>query len=187
MARQTYALVTLFRRLMNVANDALDNFPTADDEREPGQQSGIGNVSLTHMSLDDPRKRSRTDLCIIDGEYFQENLSDMNVVLLDIYNSNGLYLCELHEMEAKILGHMTRTGAYSFIGELSDDNPTCVRKQLDSIVRHVTTSLNDLLARQCITESQFYQMTVDRSMVRMDYGYFLPDTSKVSDSSFCCD
>ena len=89
-------------------------------------------------------------------------------------------------MEAKILGHMTRTGAYSFIEELSDDNPTCVRKQLDSIVEHVTTSLNDLLARQCITESQFYQMTIERSMVRMDYGYFLPDTSKVSDSSLCC-
>ena len=183
MAHPTYSLVTLFRRLMNVANDALDNFPTADDERESGQQSGVGDISLTHLSLDDPRKRSRTDLCIIDSEYFQENLNDMNVALLDICNSNGLYLCEIQEMEAKILAHMTRTGAYAFVEELSDDNPMCVRKQLDNVVDHVTTSLNDLLARQCITESQFYQMIADRSMVRMDYGCFLPDTSKVSGAS----
>ena len=100
MTQQTYSLVNLFRRLMNVVNDALDNFPTAEDEREPGQQSEIGDVALSHMSLDDPRERARTDLCIIDGDYFQENLNDMNVVLLDIYNSNGLFMCERQEMEA---------------------------------------------------------------------------------------
>ena len=183
MANQTYALVHLFRRLMDVANAALDNFPTADDEREPGQQSGAGNVSLTHVSLDDPQKRSRTDLCSIDSEYFQENLNEMNAVLLDIYNSNGLYLCELPEMEDKIRRHMKQTGAYAFVEELDDENPMCVRQQLDSVFEHVTTLLNDLFTRQCITESQFYQMTVDRSMVRMDYGYFLPDPSKVSAAS----
>ena len=178
MAQQTYSVVTLFRRLMNVANDALDNFPTAEDEREPGQQSGIGNVALSYMSLDDPRERSRIDLCTIDGEYFQENLNDMNVVLLDIYNSNGLLMCERHDMEAKIRTHMAGTGAYAFVEELNDNNPMCVRQQLDSVVERMMALLNGLLLRQCITESHFYQMMVDRSMVRMDYGCFLPDPSQ---------
>ena len=178
MANQTYALVNLFRRLISTANDALDNFPTAEDEHEPGQQSGIGNVALRRMSLDDPQERSRTDLCVIKGECFRENVKEMDAVLLDIYSSNGLYLCERQEMEAKIRRHMRRTGAYAFIEELNKDNPTCIRQQLDSLVECVTILLNDLLARQCITESHFYQMTVDRSMVRMDYGCFLPHPSQ---------
>jgi hypothetical protein len=190
MANQTYALVNLFRRLTTVANDALDNFPTADDEHEPGQQSGTGNVTLSRMSLDNPRERARIDLCSLDSDYFRENLNDMNAVLMDIYNSNGLYMCERNEMEAKIRAHVRRTGAYAFIEELDSDNPTCVRQQLDGVVEHLTTLLNDLLARQCITESQCYQMMVERSMVRMDYGYFLPDPSRVSYDSFsshvCC-
>ena len=183
MANQTYSLVNLFRRLTSVANDALDNFPTADDEREPGQQSGVGNVALSRMLLDDPQERARIDLCVVDGEYFRENLNDMNAVLMDIYNSNGIYMCERNEMETKIRRHVKRTGAYSFIEELDDDNPTCVQQQLDTVVEHVTTLLNDLLARQCITESQFYQMMVERSMIRMDYGCFLPDPSRVSYTS----
>ena len=178
MADQTYSLVNLFRRLVSAANDALDNFPTAEDEHEPGQQSGIGNVALRRMSLDDPQERSRTDLCIIKGDCFRENIKEMDAVLLDIYNSNGLYLCERQEMEAKIRRHMRQTGAYAFIEELNNDNPTCIRQQLDSLVERVTTLLDDLLARQCISESHFYQMTVDRSMVRMDYGCFLPDPSQ---------
>ena len=178
MAYQTYSLVNLLRRLVSAANDALDNFPTAEDEHEPGQQSGIGNVALRRMSLDDPQERSRTDLCIVKGDCFRENMKEMDAVLLDIYNSNGLYLCERQEMEAKIRRHMRRTGAYAFIEELNKDNPTCIRQQLDSLVERVTTLLDDLLARQWITESHFYQMTVDRSMVRMDYGCFLPDPSQ---------
>jgi hypothetical protein len=153
-------------------------FPTAEDEHELGQQSGIGNVALRRMSLDDPQERSQTDLCIIKGDCFRENIREMDAVLLDIYKSNGLYLCERQEMEAKIRRHMRRTGAYAFIEELNKDNPTCIRQQLDNLVERVTTLLDDLLARQCITESHFYQMTVDRSMVRMDYGCFLPDPSQ---------
>ena len=106
MAHQTYSLVILSRRLISAANDASDNFPSAEDEHEPGQQSGIGNVALRRVSLDDPQDRSRTDLCIIKGEYFRENLKKMDAVLLDIHNSNGLYLCERQEMEAKIHRHM---------------------------------------------------------------------------------
>lgn len=177
MASQTYALVNLFRRLTNVANDALDNVSIEDDEKEPGQQSGTGNVALSQMTLNDARERSQTNLCIIDGAYFQQNLNDINAVLLDIYRSNGLYMCDRSEMEANIRTHMAHTGAYAFIGEVNDGNPKCVRQQLDSIVEHVNTLLNDLLGRQCITESHFYQMTVERSMVRMDYGCFLPDPS----------
>ena len=127
------------------------------------------------MSLDDPQERSRTDLYIIKCECFRETLNDMDAVLLDIYNSNGLYLCEHQEMEAKIRPHMRQTGAYAFIEELNKDNPTCIQQQLDNLVERVTTLLDDLLARQCITKSHFYQKMVDRSMVRMSYGCFLPD------------
>ena len=159
MANQIYSLIRIFRRLMSAANDALDGVASPDDDQEPGQNIGDGDISLSYTSLDNPRQRSRTNLWVMDSEFFQQHLHDTGTVLLDIYNSNGLLMCELRVMEAKILGHMTRTGAYSFIEELNDDNPMCVLKQLDSIVEHVTTLLNDLLTRQCITASQFYQMT----------------------------
>jgi hypothetical protein len=188
MANQTYALVNLFRRLTYTANDALDTFPTTNDQYEPGQQNGIGNVALGRISFNNTRERARIDLCHIEGERFRQNLNDMNAVVLDIYDSNGFYMCDRIEMETGIRAHINQTDAYAFIAELNHGHPMCVRQQLDNDVAHVTTLLNDLLARQCITESQFYQMTVDRSMVRMDYGYFLPDLRRVrsisSSSSF---
>ena len=89
-------------------------------------------------------------------------------------------MCQQSDLDAKVRAHVTRTGAYTFIEELSDANPTCVQQHLDGVVKKVTTLLKDLLGRQCITESQVYQMTIERSLVRMDYGCFLPDPSKVS-------
>ena len=165
---------------MSVANDALDGVASVDDDNEPRQQIGDGNVALSYFSVDNFQQRSRTNLCVMDGEFFRQYLHETDTVLLDIYNSNGLYMCQRSDLEAKIRAHVTRTGAYTFIEELSDTNPTCVHQHLDGVVKKVTTLLKDLLDRQCITESQFYQMAIERSLVRMDYGCFLPDPSKVS-------
>lgn len=86
-------------------------------------------------------------------------------------------MCQRSDLEAKIPTHVTQTGAYRFIEELNDTNSTCIRQQLDGVVEKVTALLQDLLARPCITDSQFYQMAVECSMARMDYACFLPDTS----------
>ena len=180
MASQIYSLIHLFRRLMSAANDALDGVASVDDDNEPGQQIGDGDVALSYVSLDNSQQRSRTNLGIIDGGFFRQHLHDTETVLLDIYNSNGLYMCQQSDLEEKIRAHVTRTGTYTFIEELNDANPSCIRRQLDNVVEKVTTLLKDLLARQCMTDSQFYQMSIERAMVRMDYGCFLPDPSKVS-------
>jgi len=75
--------------------------------------------------------------------------------------------------------HITQTGAYSLVEELNDTNPNCVQQNLDNIVKQVTSLLNDLLERQCLTDIQVQQMKIERSMVQMDYLYFLPDARQV--------
>ena len=116
-----------------------------------------------------------------DQSTLLQRIHDLDIVSLNIYNSDGLYFCIRSDMEEKIHKHITQTDVYVLLKELNDDtNSTYIRQHLDNIVEHITLLLNDLLTRQCITHSQFYQMLVERSMVRMDYLYFLPDTSKVS-------
>ena len=75
---------------MSVANDALDGVASVDDDSEPGQQIGDGDVALSYLSLDSSQQRSRTNLCVMDGEFFRQHLHDTDTVLLDMYNSNGL-------------------------------------------------------------------------------------------------
>jgi hypothetical protein len=75
---------------------------------------------------------------------------------------------------------MKRTNAYSFIAKLNETYPTYVQQHLNIIVDQVTTLLNDLVTSDCINDSQFRQMNIKQSKVRMDYLFYLPDLHQVS-------
>ncbi|CAF5029423.1 unnamed protein product, partial [Rotaria sp. Silwood1] len=70
---------------------------------------------------------------------------------------------------------MTRTGIYLLIQELNETDLNSVQRHVSKIVEELTLLLNDLRERQCLTDIQVQQMTVQRSMVQIDYLYFLPD------------
>ncbi|CAF1152109.1 unnamed protein product [Didymodactylos carnosus] len=57
-------------------------------------------------------------------------------MLLDIYNSNDIYLCKNNYMKTKIFAHMQRTNAFCLIEKVNEKNSTCVRQHLDHITKH---------------------------------------------------
>lgn len=120
----------------------------------------------------------------LTSQFYRQSLEAQNYCLLHVYNSNGIYICKREEMQSKTMAQMNRTHAYAFVEELNVTKPDCVRRHLDNIVKQISTSLNELLEFHCINDVQFRQMIVERSTVRMDYLFFLPDLRQVS--AFLC-
>ncbi|CAF1590017.1 unnamed protein product, partial [Adineta steineri] len=142
------------------------------DENEPGHCADVGDIVFTFKTKPGNQQSRHT----LDSRLYQQILKMQGCQLLDVYNSNALYMCKNKEMQRKIMEHVKGTNAYSFMEKLYETNPTCVQQRLDTIVEQVTTLLNDLITSHSINDSQFRQMNVDRSTVRMDYLFFLPDT-----------
>ena len=115
-----------------------------------------------------------------DVQIIRQLLKEQNRLLLKAYKSNAMYSCSSDEFEEKISTFMTQTNAYSLIEELNDSNPNCVKKMLDTIVKRVKTTLDDLLQHQSISAMQYEEMKISRDRVRLDYLFFLPDTRHVS-------
>jgi hypothetical protein len=179
-------LVEIFRLFIGTIqnnNDVEESY--IDHENEPGQQFGEGNVKLTTISTGHDRlSGTRISEKTIDARIFQREVKNDGHLLLDMFNSNAIYLCEQKEMDGKVMKHMIQTGAYSFVEELHNKNTNCVRHYLNKIVEQKTLLLNDLLDHQYLSDIQVQQMTVKRSMVQMDYLYFLPDARKVRQIEF---
>jgi hypothetical protein len=176
MADQTYEfidhLVQLFENMHHSDEDS-----ALEDENEPGQLTDEGDIIALSFRTTQDKQQSKTRF---DSRIYQQILKSEGYQLLDVYNSNAIYLCKHNEMKRKVTAHMKRTNAYSFIAKLNETYPTYVQQHLNIIVDQVTTLLNDLVTYDCINDSQFRQMNVKRSKVRMDYLFYLPDLHQVS-------
>ena len=86
-----------------------------------------------------------------DIRMIRQLLKEQNRLLLKAYKSNAMYSCSTNEFEEKISTFMTQTNAYSLIETLNESNPNCVKKMLDTIVKQVKTTLDDLLQHQSIS------------------------------------
>jgi hypothetical protein len=181
MANNIIDLIDKFRRLIDETHhDKGETGALNEDKNEPGQQTGEGDVNLIYISsYQGQPERTQAYIQTIDGQRFQREVKDNGSLLLGMFNSNAIYLCDKSEMDKKVSEHIIQTGAYSLVEELNDTNPNCVQQNLDNIVKQVTSLLNDLLERQCLTDIQVQQMKIERSMVQMDYLYFLPDARQV--------
>ncbi|CAF1265289.1 unnamed protein product [Adineta steineri] len=183
MVDQVHEFLNQVRQLLNTTEDIhAEDLSTEDeeeeeeeedddDENEPGHCTDIGDIVFNLKTTSGNQQSKHT----LDSRLYQQILKSQDCQLVDVYNSNALYICESKDMKTKIMAHMKRTNAYSFIEKLCQTNSTCVRQHLDTIVERVTTLLNDLVTSHSINDSQFRQMNVDRSTVRMDYLFFLPD------------
>jgi hypothetical protein len=175
MTNQTYEFIKEFRRLVERIHDSDEDSSTVD-ESKMGQLTDEGEIVFAFKNQDEQQHVKLS----LDSRVYQQVLESDGLLLLDVYNSNAIYLCEKDEMKTKVTAHMKRTNAYSLIEKLNETNPTCVREHLDIIVNQVTTILNALVKAHCINDSQFRQMCIPRSRVRMDYLFFLPDLRQVS-------
>ncbi|CAF1441177.1 unnamed protein product [Rotaria sordida] len=188
-------LIDKFRRLIQEKypdrNETYSFNQNVTEKEPPGQQIGEGDVYFRYQSLRrGQRNPVESDILISDIQCFQQEIKDNDGVLLDMINSNAIYSCKKYEMNDKISQHMNRTGAYSLIQEFNETISNYIEQHLNNSVEKVTLLLNDLFERQCLTSIQVQQMDVQRSMVQMDYLYFLPDAHQ-SDIPFepvmvCC-
>lgn len=178
MTDQTCEFVNQIRQFIEDIQDRYEDDLSTDDENEPGELTDDDDDDFVFVFKTlQGKQHSKHSL---DTQIYQQILKYEGYQFLDVYNSNALYLCKKNEIKTKVTAHMKQTNAYSLIDELSETNPTCVQQHLDMIVKQVTILLNDLVTSHCINDSQFRQMNVERSKVRMDYLFFLPDLHQVS-------
>lgn len=178
MVDQIHEFIDQVRQLIEDIQDKSEEDSSIEDETDQsGQLTDEGDIVFVFKTAQDDKQGSKHSL---DSRIYQQILKSQGHQLLDVYNSNALYICEKDDMKTKVTAHMKRTKAYSFIEELPQTNSTCVQQYLDMIVKEMTILLNDLLSSHSINDSQFRQMNVERSEVRMDYLFFLPDLRQVS-------
>ena len=177
MVAPIHELIDGVRQLLEgvaVHNDEGDS--SAEDENEPGQWTDDGDIVFVFKTPSGDQQSTHT----LDSQLYQQILKSQGCQLLEVYNSNALYLSNNKEMKRKVRVHMKRTNAYASIEKLRVEDPTCVRRHLDAIVHQVTTLLHDLRSSHCLNDAQFGQMTTVQPEVRMDYLFYAPDVHQVS-------
>ncbi|CAF3828787.1 unnamed protein product [Rotaria sp. Silwood1] len=136
---------------------------------------------LTH----DGRLQSMTRFERRQACYYQEKiqqirqqLKDEHLILRPIYKHIGYHAESIDTFYNKVNQFLNRTSSYSLVFKLSHSYPTASQNHLAKIVARVETTLNNLFESKSITEAQYMAMKINRSTVRMNYLYFVPDTHK---------
>ena len=75
-------------------------------------------------------------------------------------------------MKQKVFEHMASINTYTLLIDRKNINQYRIVKHMNSIVKRITRTLDNLLYDQLITYSQFQEMEVNRSKVQLDYLYF---------------
>ncbi|CAF3824497.1 unnamed protein product [Rotaria sp. Silwood1] len=136
---------------------------------------------LTHdVRLQSMTRFERRQACYYQEKLQQirQQLTDENLILRPIYKDIGYHEESVDIFYKKVNQFMNQTSSYSFVFKLSRSYPTASQKRLANIVERVETTLNNLFESKSITEAQYMAMKINRSTVRMNYLYFVPDTHK---------
>ncbi|CAF1049518.1 unnamed protein product [Rotaria sordida] len=104
-----------------------------------------------------------------------------NIILRAAYKAPGVYIFLAKKFQKKSLDFMLQTGAYLCVQELDDEEKQkhVSQEYLASIVHRVETTLKNLLDSKSISEVQYTMMNVNRSLVRLNYLYFVPSTDEM--------
>ncbi|CAF4939775.1 unnamed protein product, partial [Rotaria socialis] len=94
------------------------------------------------------------------------------------YKGSSVYICSQNSFQQKVGDYMARTGAYKLIHQLNGVNQNASKKCLIDIVERVEIKLHNLLRSKSIAKRQYLAMTIDRSSLRLNYLYFVPETHK---------
>ena len=187
MVHQIYEFIDQIHQLIKEIEDHNENTDSstaaaaAEEENDQlGELTEEGNIDFLCKTTTTEHGEQHSEYSFDRRLIYQQILKPQGYLLLDIHNSNGLYFCKKDKMKRKIMAHMNGTNAYTLSEPLTRTNPSCVEQHLDTINKQVTLLLDDLIQSQCINDSQFRQMNVERSKVRMDYLFFLPDLRQVN-------
>lgn len=118
--------------------------------------------------------------------YYKEKLRSIRrqlaidkLILRPIYKDVGYHLDSMHTFQKKVSEFMVQASYYSFVCKLSRFHPYDSQTRLVDIVQTVETTLDNLFHSKSITEAQYKMMKIDRTLVRMNYLYFVSETHKV--------
>jgi hypothetical protein len=109
----------------------------------------------------------------------RRQLADDNLILRPIYKGIGYHLDSIHIFQRKVSEFIAQTSCYSFVSNLSRFYSHPSHHRLADIVEQVETTLDNLFHSKSITETQYKMMKIDRTLVRMNYLYFVSETHKV--------
>jgi hypothetical protein len=108
MANNIIDLIDKFRRLIDETHhDKGETGALNEDKNEPGQQTGEGDVNLIYISsYQGQPERTQAYIQTIDSQRFQREVKDNGSLLLGMFNSNAIYLCDKSEMDKKVSEHI---------------------------------------------------------------------------------
>ena len=110
----------------------------------------------------------------------RRRLADDHLILRPIYKDIGYHLDSIHTFDKKVSEFMAQASCYySFVYKLSRSHSHGSQSRLVDIVQTVETTLDNLFHSKSITEAQYKMMKIDRTLVRMNYLYFVSETHKV--------
>ncbi|CAF3044987.1 unnamed protein product [Rotaria sp. Silwood2] len=101
-------------------------------------------------------------------------------LLLEVDHNKRFYICHENEMKQKVIEYMNHTGAYMLLQDLNRTDHNYIGRILNTIMQRLTTKLNDLLDRKCISEDQSQQIRMDPSRIRLDFLSFDADTRQTT-------
>lgn len=100
------------------------------------------------------------------------------------YKGYSFHTYPTKEFQRKSSNYINETGIYNFINEVDSTDPKVSQVCLGNILKQVDSTLNDLLHSELIIDAQYLLMYPERSIVRLNYLHFVPDTHKVCFLSF---
>ena len=114
----------------------------------------------------------------------RRHLTEKKLIMRASYKGYSFHTYSAKEFQRKASNYIKQSIIYKFINEVNQVNPEVSRKCLNNIVQEVDTTLNMLLHSKSITNRQHVLMHPKRSMIQLNYLYFVPDTYEVCFVSF---
>ncbi|CAF2145382.1 unnamed protein product, partial [Rotaria magnacalcarata] len=135
----------------------------------------IHNMDYDHLNSHE-RKRARFENQTLLS--IRRKTVAANAIVRLPYKGSSVYICSQNSFQQKVDHYMARTDAYKLIHQLNGVNQNASQKCLADIVERVEIRLHHLLRSKSITKRQYLAMTIDRSSLRLNYLYFVPETHK---------
>ena len=109
----------------------------------------------------------------------RRQLAKEKLIMRASYKGYSFHTYSANQFQQRALNYIEKTGIYHFINTINPSDPKISHQCLNEMIQQVDTTLNNLLASKSITDAQYVLMRPQRSIIRLNYLHFVPDTSKV--------
>ena len=114
----------------------------------------------------------------------RHQLSKEKLIMRASYKGYSFHTYSVKEFQQKASGYIGKTGIYKFINDVNPKNPKVSQKCLKDVIQRVDTTLKSLLHCKSINDTHYILIHPKRSIIRLNYLHFVPDTYKVCFLSF---